>query len=1025
MKHSVIFKNQDNRWDNALPLGNGILGSMLFYQKGKLYMPINHYDVYYNIRTWVLPEKRRERIVLKDGGKEYHAEKRALADKNIPAPGESYCDYTYGEERSTVAHDNRTGDASFCNTFPRTGELVFSFHEALQNAKSQLTLYVEDAKTELILEKDGKRLQMDTIVACEDCIINKVTQTEEGLLQAVRMAFPDYRDDPVPPLVEFRQVSENTFLYTATVRFKDDLTADPFSYTGVVRLLGAEGQLSVEGKNGDILITKAQKEFHILTCICTPWNYEGTQDSAVCKTEQLVKKLDVMYAEHADRWAAFFGQSSIDIPDKFLEHIYYVNQYALGCCSGKDGVMRHQACGLNGLWDIRHPNLWASCWYWDVNIQAAFAGVFSSNRLDLGKVFSDGFLLYAPEMEKFAHNFHGMTGYAADHPYPFYYCVEPWCAQYLWFQYEYSQDKEYLRQEAYPLFLKVAEFLIQVFEYSQEDGYYHIYPDISPEQGPLAHDTTITVASSKYLLKFTLEAAKILEDREHDALLDKCRELLEKMPPYAISEEGNWGRHLKDSPDAPDNMWIRHPSMLMPLFPVAEFDLNSDPEMVKILSNTVDFLEERTEIGVFQGSWMAASAARLGRGQTCLRLLYERGIDHMLRSNGLTAEETERFINFCLVCRQPLYYPCMMEFTGEMLAAVNEMLLQSYNDLIRVFPALPDGDPEFGRMLRNGYAYETYPDHYAAYEAWKDVRFDKLLAKGAFEISAQAKGGKLAWICVHSQKGGKVNLTSPLLTEDMQVFCNGVAVEVCCNAGVLSFETQPGMDYIIAQQPEVQMQPVQEEGYPQQVWHRETYTKRNIYIGEDSEVQYRKSLDGFIRDWYLGNVRCANHTVYKFDFGTDDSKDYNESFWRQTLSAEERLELQLAPFLVKNLQFTVNQGYGFEDASKVTVVDRGAPDPLRRDFVQGSEDATFLVEVPRGQYELLVVSGDEKEPSVTKLDCVQGRRTGGEVIDAGHYQCKLIPLVMEEDGCIELNISTKPGYQWKLNYLFINAIKGY
>ena len=308
--------------------------------------------------------------------------------------------------------------------------------------------------------------------------------------------------------------------------------------------------------------------------------------------------------------------------------------------------------------------------------------------------------------------------------------------------------------------------------------------------------------------------------------------------------------------------------MLMPLFPVAEFDLNSDPEMVKILSNTVDFLEERTEIGVFQGSWMAASAARLGRGQTCLRLLYERGIDHMLRSNGLTAEETERFINFCLVCRQPLYYPCMMEFTGEMLAAVNEMLLQSYNDLIRVFPALPDGDPEFGRMLRNGYAYETYPDHYAAYEAWKDVRFDKLLAKGAFEISAQAKDGKLAWICVHSRKGGRVNLTSPLLTEDMQVFCNGASVEVSASGNVLSFETQQGMDYIIAKQPNVQMQPEQEAEYPQQVWHRETYTKRNIYIGEDPEVQYHKSLDAFIRDWYLGNVRCANHTVYKFDFGT-------------------------------------------------------------------------------------------------------------------------------------------------------------
>ena len=83
--------------------------------------------------------------------------------------------------------------------------------------------------------------------------------------------------------------------------------------------------------------------------------------------------------------------------------------------------------------------------------------------------------------------------------------------------------------------------------------------------------------------------------------------------------------------------------MLIPLFPIGEFDLASTESwMLQILSNTVDFLETRCEIGAFQGSWIAAAAAKLGRGQTALRLLYERGIDHMLRSNGLTAEQTKR-----------------------------------------------------------------------------------------------------------------------------------------------------------------------------------------------------------------------------------------------------------------------------------------------------------------------------------------------------------------------------------------------
>ena len=53
MKHSVRFDNCENHWDNALPLGNGVFGCMLFYERAKLYMPMNHYEVYYNISDTV------------------------------------------------------------------------------------------------------------------------------------------------------------------------------------------------------------------------------------------------------------------------------------------------------------------------------------------------------------------------------------------------------------------------------------------------------------------------------------------------------------------------------------------------------------------------------------------------------------------------------------------------------------------------------------------------------------------------------------------------------------------------------------------------------------------------------------------------------------------------------------------------------------------------------------------------------------------------------------------------------------
>ena len=1020
MKHTVIFKNRENRWDNALPLGNGILGAMLFYEKSRLSMPMNHYEVYYNINSAVLPADKLASFPADDGnGAQRHQKIRDLADNNVPIGDEPYCDYTYRKERQKAMTDSSDGVGELSHSYPCTGELIFGFDEAITGGDHSLALYTEDAKVCLRLQNGGKHLEMDAITAREDCILNRFTCGGTHV-KSISLSFPRYRIYDYPE-ISYTQLSDSCFAYTVTRHFTKPAERT-FVFTGIIRLLGASGALR-EGKDGAaITLTHREESFTVLTGIFTQWNYADTLTAALEKTALWASQLPRLYADHRAYWADFFGKSSISIPDKFLEHVYYVNQYALGSCSGKDGVMKHHACGLNGLWAIRHPNIWGSMWYWDVNIQASFAGVFSSNRLDLGKVFSDGLLSYRDLMRWYARYYHGMDGCAADYPYNFYYCVIPWCAMYLWHQYEYSQDQEYLKNEAYPFFLEVCKFVTQIFRYDAEAGYYRVYPDISPEQGPLAHDTTITVATCKYLLKFTLEAADILGDK--DPLLEKCREILANMPPYAVSGPGYCGPHLKDSADAADHMFIRHPSMLMPLFPIGELNLDSGKEMVDILNNTLEFLEQRCEIGIFGGSWLAASAARLGRGQMALRLLYERGIDHMLRSNGLTAEETERFLNFCLIQRQPLYYPCMMEFTGEMLAAVNEMLLQSYNSLIRVFPALPDGDPEFYRLHRNGDSYHTWPDRYIPYDAWKDVRFDKLLAKGAFEISAEVMEGKLCFITVHSQKGGRVNITSPLLTEEMQVWCDGKAHSSTSKDGVLSFDTQAGKLYLISQAADISTA-AEETGYREDILCRETYTRRHIYIGEDPETGYHKALDGFIRDRFFGNQRLPSQTVYKFDFGTDDNKHYSDTFRRQTHAYEERTENGMPPLFVKQLQFTPYQGYGFADAAGITAVDRGEPDGLRRDFVEGTAPAEFLIEVPRGQYDLFVVSGDAAEESVTELDLEYGPTTGGKRIPAGQYQCKVLPLVLEEDGCIRLRLSTKPGYRWKLNYLFLNCVKGY
>ena len=649
-------------------------------------------------------------------------------------------------------------------------------------------------------------------------------------------------------------------------------------------------------------------------------------------------------------------------------------------------------------------------WYWDVNIQAAFAGVFSSNRLDLGKVFSDGLLTYVELAERFAKDVHNMNGAALDYPYHVYYSTWPWCAQYLWSQYEYSQDKEYLRNEAYPLFLKLCEFACELFEYDEKRGEYVVYPDISPEQGPLAHNTVITVASVKYMLRFTLEAAEILGDTGD--YLKKFQRLLDGLPAYPTVTD-DWGTRFKDSEDAPANLWIRHPSMLMPIFPTGEIDMDSPKELRDIAINSVRYLEEHCEIGVFQVSWLAAVSARMGDGQRALRLLYEMGIDHLLRSNGLAAEENERFMNYCLIARQPLYYPCMMEFTGEMLAAVNEMLMQSNGGVIRLFPAMPNGDPEYDRAIRHGYSLSEYTARYNEYPAWEDVSFRRLLARGAFEVSADLCGSEITYLKITSNAGGRVRITSPYSLD-----------KICASSGytpknnLLEFDTVKGESY------EFGVKKAEMEDAGDEILTHTAYTKRKVFIGEDENSAYLRALDSFTRDWYLGNVRMENHSVYKFDFTeSTENKDYQTVLFRTGCGAEEMYMSTMGFNCMKDLRFTVKRGYGFADDAGLTICDRGEPDCLRRDFVEGSEDAEFLIEAPKGQYELFVVSGDEAEDSVTILEAKDSRRTERKLTKAGRYQTELLPIIHGEDGLIRLKVSTEKGKKWKINYILVNLYK--
>ncbi len=1009
MSHIIKFDNCYNNWANALPVGNGVFGAMAFYEDGILNIPVNHYEVYYNIDSAVLPEDILKSTPEGDieKGKLNQQEMLDIAIENQPVGDETFLQYR--SDRSQLK--NKYSIANLSNTHPVTGELAFNFDERLKDGKSSLSLDIEGARIDFSLEKDEFSVEISIITARCDAIIISVKESHSSLISSVDIKHLTERGARAPK-IDFSS-DKNTVSYNVC----DMLGEKEFKYAGALRLKDAELKAEFCDRKANIKPIPQKNEYELIFSVFTDFRYENLPDYDEIKKFEDTQKLR---EEHKKYWDEFYKRANISIPDKFLEKLWYVNQYALDSCSGRDGIMKHHACGLNGLWDIRRPTLWGSLWYWDVNIQASFAGVFSSNRLELGKVFSDGLNSYKELAERFAKDVHGLNGVSIDYPYTNYFCVWPWCAQYLWFQYEYSLDKEYLKNDAYPLFIELCRFTIELFHWDEERKCYYVFPDVSPEQGPWSHNTVSTIASVKYMLKFTLESAEILGD--NNPILKDIKNLYENLPQYPTCEDTTYGRRMRDSEDALDNLWIRHPGMLMPIFPIGEIDIESDEESRELISNTINYLEDNCEIGVFQCSWISAAASRLGDGQRALRLLYERGIDHLLRSNGLTAEANDRFMNYCLTTRQPLYYPCMMEFTGEMLAAVNEMLLQSQNHIIRVFPAMPDGSCGYDRAHRHGFRFTECMDRYPEYEKWSDVKFTNMLAKGAFEISAELKDGKVKSVEILSHRGNTVRITTPTGFDGFKVFCEGKEIKSIYKDFILSFDTEKGKEYVISkgEEEKIFIADCDDGG----ILSRTACTGRRIFIGEDEKTATIKEIDDFIRDWYYGNVRMENHTVYKFDITENQNKDYSKSLKRQALTAEPGMCMLFTPFTtIGNEEYTDYIGYGF-DGKDIKIKKSDSSDALLSDYATSENDSLFSMDLPRGKYEALFVFGGDDSDTSIKLEGENGYKYE-KYLKKGEYSATVIPFRHERDGKASIRVSSEKGKNWKINAVFINMVKGY
>lgn len=420
--------------------------------------------------------------------------------------------------------------------------------------------------------------------------------------------------------------------------------------------------------------------------------------------------------------------------------------------------------------------------------------------------------------------------------------------------------------------------------------------------------------------------------------------------------------------------------------------------------------------------WQAAAAAVLGLGDEAVRMLYDRGISLMMSANGMFSEETDRWMQNCFVNAHPSHCPPMMEAGGTLVSTINEMLLQSYDGLIEVFPAIPVGAP-----TQRFHEERVNPPHLAPapIEPWKECSFENLLAEGAFEVSAWLHEGQTAGIRIRSLRGGLVRLVDSFPPgETLQVCSENEETQFQREGGVVTFNTDAGQAYLVSRRSKSikDMLQAQKRHEPGQVLAVPAFTRRRVFLGKNRDTDYHRALDGALLDYHAGHVPQSKLTIYKFDFTSAGlSKDYHSVVsWQWHVCGK-----QGGPFvpLDAGSAYSLPIGRGWARTSGLQYHDHGGPDDLRRDSVSSLYDAELKIDLRAGQYQLIPICGSAGTRTSVSIRATNGTEWQAPSLGKGEFEVGALLLNHYRDSTAVLHFESADGVSpWAICGLIINRV---